>query len=149
MMGRFATGVAVVATEGPHGPHGMTANSVTSVSLSPALLLFCASERARIAALVRKSRRFSVNILAREQEALSRHFAGQPILDRDFSWSFVQGVPTLAEAEVAFVCDLRGEHVAGDHSIFVGEVRVMRDCGEQRQPLIFYRGRYVSVSTSS
>lgn len=145
-MSRFATGVAVVATASPHGPHGMTANSLASVSLSPALLLFCASGRARIGALVRESRRFSINILAREQEALSRHFAGQQALDRELDWRFVQDVPTLAEAEAVMVCDLRYEHIAGDHSIFVGEVSVMRDYGPPRSPLVFYRGKYVSVS---
>jgi flavin reductase (DIM6/NTAB) family NADH-FMN oxidoreductase RutF len=88
-----------------------------------------------------------VNILAREQEALSRQFAGQLPLDRELSWQFVQGVPTLAQAEAVFVCDLRGEHVAGDHSIFIGEVSVMHDGGSPRPPLVFYQGKYVSVSS--
>jgi flavin reductase (DIM6/NTAB) family NADH-FMN oxidoreductase RutF len=145
-MGRFATGVAVVATLGPNGPHGMTANSLTAVSLAPPLLLFCAREGTRMGALVKLSKRFSVNILSREQEELSRYFAGQTRLPCEFEWLHLQDTPILADAEAAFVCDLHNEVGAGDHSILVGRVVAMHGRQQPRSPLVFYQGRYASVT---
>lgn len=147
LMSRYATGVAVIATAGPLGPHGMTANSLTSVSLTPPLLLFCVQQGTRTSALVRESRRFSVNILSQHQEALSRGFAGKGMLKESVEWVDLDGTPTLADTDAVFVCDLHSEYGAGDHSIVLGQVIAMRGRLEPQSPLVFYRGRYSSVSS--
>lgn len=146
LMSRYATGVAVIATISPEGPHGMTANSLTSVSLSPPLLLFCAHEGARTGSLVKRSKRFSVNILSKEQEELSRHFAGQTSAHCEVGWLDLKGTPMLADAEAVFVCDLHNEYGAGDHTIVVGQVVAMHGRLSPRSPLVFYQGRYSSVA---
>lgn len=145
LMSRYATGVAVIATMSPEGPHGMTATSLTSVSVAPPILLFCAREGTRTGALIKQSKRFSVNILSKEQEQLSRYFAGQTSERCDVAWRDLHGTPMLADAEAVFVCDLHNEYGAGDHSILVGQVIAMHGRDQLRPPLVFYRSRYISV----
>ena len=77
MMGRFITGVAVVLTTGEDGPVGLTVNSLTSLSLDPPLLLFCAKNGSRTARTVVEQGLFSLNILADAQEDVSGYFAGR------------------------------------------------------------------------
>src|ERR1700755_2960200 len=75
-LGRFATGVTVVTAErAPGQVHGMTANSFTSVSLSPLLILICVAHQAQLLPLIRKQKRFGVSILREDQRALSEYFA--------------------------------------------------------------------------
>src|SRR6202035_2083472 len=74
--GQFATGVTVVTAErAPGKVHGMTANSITSVSLEPLLLLICVDQRAHLLPMVKKQGRFGVSILKEDQVAISRYFA--------------------------------------------------------------------------
>src|SRR6202163_5088335 len=75
-LGRFATGVTVVTAErAPGQVHGMTANSFTSVSLDPLLILICVSQTAQLLPLLNRRKRFGVNILKDSQQALSEYFA--------------------------------------------------------------------------
>src|SRR5690348_10488909 len=76
-MGKFATGVTVVATEVDGSVHGMTANAFMSVSLSPKLVVVSISEKAHMLDKINQSGKFSVNILSSSQQDLSMHFAGQ------------------------------------------------------------------------
>jgi flavin reductase (DIM6/NTAB) family NADH-FMN oxidoreductase RutF len=124
----------------------MTVNSLTSVSLQPLLLLFCARRGTLTRALVGQTKCFSVNILAHDQEHLSRAFAGQRDLCGNVEWARLGGVPVLADAEVVFACELHNEHSAGDHTIVVGEVTAMRGRSPSRAPLIFYHGHYDSLA---
>ncbi|HYB90490.1 MAG TPA: flavin reductase family protein [Candidatus Binataceae bacterium] len=146
VMGHFATGVTVITTRSKTGKlHGLTANSVTSVSLVPPLLLICVDKKSESYPSFEESRVFTVNILASSQEHISRRFAisggnkfegvshriganGAPILDG-----------TLGYLECAIVNGLDG----GDHTIFLGEVLQ----GETREakPLLFYRGGYREI----
>lgn len=148
LMGRYATGVSVIATLGSGGPHGMTANSLTSVSLEPLLLLFCVRQGTRTGTLVKQTGRFSVNILSHEHEALSRRFAGQKAQCGEVEWTDLFGTPALADAEAVFVCDLRNEYCAGDHSIIVGQVVAMHGRQQPRSPLVFYDGSYRCLHAS-
>src|ERR1700740_20477 len=75
-LGQFATGVTVVTAErSPGRVHGMTANSFTSVSLDPLLILICVSQNAQLLPLVEQQKRFGVNILKDNQRAISEYFA--------------------------------------------------------------------------
>ncbi len=76
VVGLFATGVTIVVAEVDGQVHAMTANSVTSVSLEPVLMLFCPSRKARIAQNLPALTHFSINILRQDQQALSTYFAG-------------------------------------------------------------------------
>src|SRR3954452_3678311 len=76
-MGKFATGITVIATEVEGEIHGMTANAFMSVSLDPKLVVISIKENARMLGEIQKSKTFSVNILAENQEEVSKIFAGQ------------------------------------------------------------------------
>jgi 3-hydroxy-9,10-secoandrosta-1,3,5(10)-triene-9,17-dione monooxygenase reductase component len=76
VMGTFATGVAVIATEWRGELFGATINSLTSVSLDPCMLLVCTSEGSVTGTAIRNRGFFSVNILGQHQSELSARFTG-------------------------------------------------------------------------
>jgi flavin reductase (DIM6/NTAB) family NADH-FMN oxidoreductase RutF len=146
-IGRFATGVAIVTAQSPEGPVGMTANALCSLSLDPLLLLVCIDNSARTLAPIRATRRFAVNVLCREQQALAEAFASKQSKPEHFQstpWRLHQEVPVLERSLAWLVCDLRELHPGGDHTIGVGEVTDM-DCDGRGEPLVWYQGRYVQL----
>jgi flavin reductase (DIM6/NTAB) family NADH-FMN oxidoreductase RutF len=148
-LSQFATGVAVITARGPDGGAiGMTMSSFNSVSLDPPLILFSVDRRARSLPAMQAARGFAVNILSRSQEALSNQFA-RTLSDK---WEAVEHsaghaqAPLLHGALAHFECEPYGLHDGGDHVIVVG--RVMRfSTNTEEQPLLFFRGRYHSVSS--
>jgi flavin reductase (DIM6/NTAB) family NADH-FMN oxidoreductase RutF len=147
-LGRFATGVTVITTTGEDGErYGMTANSLTSVSLEPPLLLVCFSWGTRTADAVLESRKFGVNILSGRQLAISKRFSTQGA----DHFADVQtedgplGVPLISNSVAQLVCTVSQEIEAGDHVIVVGEIvhAYFRD----GQPLCFFGGSYGDFRT--
>ncbi len=126
-----------------HQPVGLAVNSFSSVSLEPALVAFCVAKRSRTWPQLRAARGFCVNILAEDQEALSRTFAA-PGLDRfmGVGWAPApSGAPILDHVLAWIDCTVEAEHEAGDHVIVVGRVREM-GVAHEGGPLVFYRGGY-------
>ena len=74
VMGTFTTGVTIITTLENKIPHGITANSFTSVSLSPPLVMFCLGKSSTNFDAFMTSDCFAVNIFAATPEALSAHF---------------------------------------------------------------------------
>lgn len=142
-MGKFATGVTVIATESEGEIHGMTANAFMSLSLEPKLVVISIGEKARILNKIKQSRVFTVNILASEQQELSMIFAGQLKEHREVVFERLDGKPVLPGAVAQIACELSGEHVEGDHTLFIGKVTGIKL--EESEPLIFYSGRYRSL----
>jgi len=143
-MGCFATGVTVVTTVDAAGaPAGFTANSFTSVSLDPELLLVCVGKTASNLESLLAADRFAVNILHADQQPISAQFTrrdGDRFADIDWSWG-EGGAPLISNALAIFECAQFAHHDAGDHVIVVG--RVLRACFEERHaPLLYFRGRY-------
>lgn len=152
-LGQFATGVTVVTAErGPHLVHGMTANSFTSVSLDPLLILICVDEDAKMLPLIKRHKRFGVNILKENQRAISEYFAQKEEsaeierrLGIDYRWT-ADGVPLLDDALAHLTCEVASSYNAGDHTIFIAEVaRVEVFDG---QPLLYFRGEYRRIGAS-
>ncbi|TVP43820.1 MAG: flavin reductase [Gemmatimonadales bacterium] len=148
-MGHFVTGVAVAATRLPDGTLvGLTCNSLASVSLDPPLVLFCVDHKAASRAALLESGAFSLSLLAREDEALSRRFATEFADDRFEGLAIreeVTGSPVLEAALAWLDCSLWKTVEAGDHTVIFGRVEAggFRDGGE---PLVYFRGRYGTVS---
>jgi len=147
--GAFATGVTVVTTGGD-APHGMTANSFTSVSLDPPLVLICVGHEAIMHGALRTARTFGVSVLASDQEAVARYFAdnSRPLGKEQFDtvdWlpGTQTGVPLIKGAMAHFECDLRASHDGGDHTIFIGRLLSM-DRGDATEALIFHQGKFLS-----
>lgn len=142
MMGRFTTGVAVVLAEGDDGPVGSTVNSLTSLSLDPPLLLFCAKNVSRTAGIVMNRGLFSVNILTAAQLGISGYFAGNTALwdvgacQRHGKWL------VIPETNGALFCELTCVYPGGDHTIIVGEVKDIAAPATARLPLLYHEGAY-------
>jgi flavin reductase (DIM6/NTAB) family NADH-FMN oxidoreductase RutF len=145
VMGRFATGVAVITATAAAGPVGMTANAVCSLSLDPLLLLVCFDRRARTLAVVRETGRFGVNVLAAGQEDVARLFAGKGPEHEKFAevpHAVHDGIPVI-EGVLAWVgCRLERLVPGGDHTIGIGAVEAAELGDEQADPLLWFRGGY-------
>jgi flavin reductase (DIM6/NTAB) family NADH-FMN oxidoreductase RutF len=143
LLGRFATGVTVLTTRGKSGaPIGMTASSVASVSLEPPLLLVSVSHEHDMYAAMREARYFGLNILAADQEALSRRFAADHP-DRFSGIGYHEGkygIPVLEGVLAHIDCEKQHEVVGGDHTVFFG--LVVGGSVTNRTPLLYYRGGY-------
>lgn len=141
-LGHFATGITVVTTFDGDEVHGMTANSFSSVSLEPPLVLVCVAKKNRTHQLLPETKRFAINILSEEQEAVSRYFAG----DRDENEPFrvleeARAKSPVFDGVLAWLdCSLWQTYDGGDHSIFVGEVEDLHVFGGK--PLLFFQGAY-------
>jgi flavin reductase (DIM6/NTAB) family NADH-FMN oxidoreductase RutF len=145
VIGRFATGVAIVTCQDADGPAGLTTNAVTSLSLDPLLLLVCFDNSSRTLAAVRSARRFAVNVLRAGQEDLAAVFASKRVAREKFeavTHTVAHGVPVLDDALAWVACDLVELLPGGDHTIGIGSV-IGGDTTEG-EPLVFYRGGYVT-----
>ncbi|MEI6419224.1 MAG: flavin reductase family protein [Sphingomonadales bacterium] len=144
--GCFATGVTVVTGQTADGTRvGLTANSFTSVSLDPPLLLFCPAVNASALPALRETGRFAINILDWDGQAVANRFT-QKGVDRFAAddWQDWDGVPVLAAAKAAFACTLFADHDGGDHRIIVGRVTRL-GLDPAREPLLYLHGRYRQV----
>lgn len=143
-LGCFATGITVITAMTPDGtPVGLTANSFTSVSLDPPLLLVCIANSVSSADAMRATDRFAVNVLQIGQQPTSNRFAGKG--EDRFAvtpWSVGEyGTPVLTGSLSSFECQRHAVHEGGDHFILVG--RVLKAMFEpQRDPLLYFRGKY-------
>ncbi len=150
VMASFAASVTVITTVDAGGqPHALTATAFTSLSKRPPLCLVCVDQRARAHAVIRRERRFAVNILNQDQAELSAHFATS--LDDKFDgveWAAgeVTGCPLLPGALAWMECRLFAEHAGGDHDIFIGEL--VKTGASAGAPLVYFRGAYAELSES-
>jgi len=143
-LGSFATGVTVVTTVTPEGHRiGLTANSFTSVSLEPPLVLWSLSRQAGSMDVFATGVRYAIHVLAADQQALAERFATRGI-DR---WAGVahhpglDGTPLIEGAAATFECFSRSQYPEGDHVIFVGEVeRCSHRAGVR--PLLYHGGHF-------
>jgi flavin reductase len=146
-MGSFLTGVAVMTTEAEGAPHGMTANAVSSVSLTPPLVLVCVDRTAHMAAAVASSEVFALSFLAEDQAALSNHFADRArgLGEEEFvgiDWSVAATGARVLAGAVGFVdCRVDSIAEAGDHLIVIGEV-VALGVRDDLAPLAYFRAGY-------
>ena len=141
--GLFATGVTVVTAVSPNGePVGATANSFTSVSLDPPLLLWCLANSSSTASAFTVGAPFAVHVLTSHQRDTALHFARRTRekFEVDSHWRTNPSPPPVAEALVRFDCSVYAVHAGGDHQIIVGRVTAVTRGGGK--PLAFYGGRF-------
>ncbi|MGA9768423.1 MAG: flavin reductase family protein [Blastocatellia bacterium] len=146
-LGRFASGVTVVTTTSKDDkPSGITVSAFSSVSLEPPLILVCIDKRASVHDLFEKGHHFAVNILAEDQEILSRRFASKEP-DRFSGTGYTEGetgAPILTGALASIECRVVHAYPGGDHTIIVGEVERL-DVNDGK-PLAYFRGGYVQLA---
>lgn len=143
---RFATGVTITTALRPDGsPLGLTVSSFTSLSLDPPLILVSIKRSSRLLQDLRMATFFGVNVLAADQESLSRRFASH--VEERFAcvdWFHGEtGVPLLRDVLASLECSLDSTAVAGDHEILIG--RVLHVSSRGGRPLVRFSGSYCDL----
>ena len=151
LFGNFPTGVTVIGMNENGISKGITANSITSVSLKPMLLLACIDKNAASHEVLKRVGHFSINFLSNEQKDASRFFAN-PSSDTNNSmggFSFLlgnNGSPILDDVIGWVECKISSWYEGGDHSIVLGEVTNMKIQDENLKPLVYYNGEYSEIA---
>ena len=143
VLGHFPTGVTVITSHDESGPMGFAVGSFASVSLDPALVLFCAGQSSSTWPRIRATGKFLVNILADDQEDVCRVFAGKSA-DKfaEIGWKHsTNGCPRINDVLATIECDIDQVVPAGDHDIVIGQVLDL-DVHHEGKPLLFFRGGY-------
>ncbi|MEA2384031.1 MAG: 3-hydroxy-9,10-secoandrosta,3,5(10)-triene-9,17-dione monooxygenase reductase component [Solirubrobacteraceae bacterium] len=150
IMGRYATGAAIVTATHDGTPCGLAVNSLTSVSLEPPLVLFCPAKRSETWPSIERAGHFAVNILGSRQQELCRLFSrkgADRFADIGYTMS-ASGSPVLDDVIAYLECRIDAIHDAGDHFITVGEVLTL-GVKQETTPLVFYDGCYHELAVSS
>ena len=147
-LGSFATGVTIVTAQGQDRDVGVTANSFSSVSLEPPMVLWSLNKTSASLAAFTQSGAFAVHVLAKHQQALSDRFASRTgnrfdglAIERGYG-----GAPLLDDCAARFQCRLAFRYDGGDHEILVGEIVEFQHT--EHAPLVFHGGRYGAISPS-
>ena len=148
-VGCFATGVTIVTTLDQDGEKvGITANSFSSLSLDPPLILFCIDAKINSFQAFEASSHFNINVLREDQMDISNIFARSS----DDKWEGVEhrygenGCPTFDGSIAVLECDKHAIYEGGDHLIMVGQVTKMDYDDDDCRPLLYYKGAYANIS---
>jgi flavin reductase (DIM6/NTAB) family NADH-FMN oxidoreductase RutF len=144
--GSFMTGVTIVTTAGVDGqPRGFTANSFTSVSLEPPLLMICIGKQAASMEVFRHARGFAVNILSEAQKDISVLFASKrPDKFEVAGWRAGPfGNPLIEGSSAWFDCARYQVIDAGDHIVLMGHIEAFSY--SDANPLGYARGHYITL----
>jgi len=125
----------------------MTANSFTSLSLDPPLVLFCLGKDTNAGHQIHSALGFTVSILRHNQRDLSSYFAGawKEAVPPSFSFTAWEGGPRLDGCVAALGCQMHAIHDGGDHWIVVGRVARLYHASDEGLPLVFLGGKYVNL----
>ena len=151
-MRRLASGVCVISAVDAEGaPYAMTATSVTSVTDSPASMLVCVNKSTSMHGAISSGKRFCINVLDAEHEAISNRCASgdQGVSRFDLgSWKDSEQLPYLTDSLASFICNLDRLIDHGTHTIVIGEVIkvIVADTDEAIDPLIYVNGGYQRIS---
>lgn len=147
VMGRYATGVAVVTTVHLGMDHAMTANALTSVSLDPPLVLHCVETDSRFHDAVLATGFWGVSLLAETGRGRARWLAekGRPLEGQLLTVPHrpgpVTGAALLTDSVATFECRTTAVHEAGDHQVIIGEVLGLA-LAESQRPLVYWASHY-------
>lgn len=143
-MRRAATGVTVVATDGPAGKQGCTVSAMSSVSADPPTLLVCIHRHSRVADAIVGNAAFAVSLLGVGHRQVSEVFAGRVLTEvgSKFVCGFWErlatGAPVLRDAPAAFDCRLVETVAVGSHLALIGRVvDTATASGRAAAPLVY------------
>lgn len=137
---RFTTGVTVITSREPDGQIvGMTANSFTSVSLSPPTVLVSV-RNGRTLNAIEQGGRFGINVLPASARDLSGHFAGKQVPGLTPEFLETAGMPRLAASIAYFDCRVDRSFDVADHTLLIGGVTDC--CYGNADPLVFFSSQY-------
>lgn len=147
LLGRFASGIAIITARDGERDVGMTVSAFCSVSLTPPLVLVCVARNASMHDLLLRHPKLGISIIGTEHEEHSRRFADKNETRRFDGVPFSRGksaVMLLDDAAAQLECQLVSHHPAGDHTIFIAEVE--RGALGEGRPLLYFRGSYAQLA---
>ncbi|MQB07961.1 flavin reductase [Agrobacterium tumefaciens] len=147
-MRRFTSTVCLITTELDGVRHGMAATAVQSVTADPPTILVCINQSASISGPLKQAGKFAVNMLHLSHAPLVPLFSGKLKGEERFNhgeWLSLDGVPVLADAQAAFVCQLKDAVNVATHDVVIGEVLDARFI-EAIAPLLYEDGKLVRSS---
>ncbi|MDC0033529.1 flavin reductase family protein [Alphaproteobacteria bacterium] len=148
-VGCFATGITIITTVDADGnPVGLTANSFSSVSLDPPMVLFCLDRNVASFDAFQPNGHFAINILSTGQQDLSNRFAksGPEKWDGVAFDTWDTGSPILPGCLASLECKVSSINEGGDHVIVIGEVICMTRADQDVMPLLYFRGGYSDLA---
>ncbi len=149
VMGSFAGGVTVVATVDKEGKlWGLTATAFSSLSMEPPLCLVCIDHKSGSYDALKKSRKFSVNVLSDKQEEISNRFASrrEDKFERiEWEKGAATECPIFPHSLAWMECEVTHVVPAGDHDIFIGELKSVGV--NEGLPLLYWRGAYGDINS--
>ncbi len=146
-LGRFATGITVITTHYQGENYGITVNSFASLSLEPPLVLFSIDQKSHRLDIFNKAQHFCINILASDQAEVSNLFASHDH-DQFKHVKFRHGhnkLPIIKDCLTHMECRLHQKYNVGDHVIFTVETENFGEIADNKEPLIYYNGKYESL----
>lgn len=147
-MRNLVSGVTIISSKGSDDKfHGLTASSLTSVSLTPPLILFCLNSKSHSISAIQTSKKFAISLLVEGQEAIARNFASSNIdkfSTTDYTIGEFSSCPLIMNANYWIECSLYAEHDGGDHRIIVGKVENLI-AGKKSSPLAYYNRNYRKI----
>jgi flavin reductase len=154
-MRQAATGVTVVATDGPAGRQGCTVSAMSSVSADPPTLLVCVHQKSPVAEAIKQNGVFSVSLLGHDHRQVSEVFAGRVKTEIGCKfacglWGRLQtGAPVMADAPAAFDCRVAETLTVGTHLVLIGQVVATRAEREVTStPLIYANQGYRALGAA-
>lgn len=147
VLGHFPTGVTVITSADDGRRVGLAVGSFFSVSLDPPLVGFCVGRQSASWPKIQAAGWFCVNVLAADQEEVSRAFATKAedkFAGLAYDAAPASGAPRLGGALAWIDCQLDAVHAAGDHDVVIGRVHDLA-VPDEGTPLIFFRGGYAQV----
>lgn len=143
-LGHFATGITVVTMREGDILRGITVNAFMSVSLDPPLVAISIDRQATAHQTLSRTNCYGVSMLGSDQEHLSNHFANRHAATEVIKpFIEVDGFPLVNGALAHLICDIEGAHEAGDHTIFIGQVKYV--AVKDKKPLLYYQGAYAAL----
>lgn len=143
--GRFATGVTVVTTNSGDGPVGITANSFSSVSMDPPLVLWMPDKLSRRFQYFEAAEHYAIHVLSHEQAEICNGFARNAHAFDQLTYKLCEhGVPLIENCLARFECKRFAAYEGGDHLIVLGQVKQ----AEMRtgEALTFFSGKLGQIT---
>ena len=151
LMRQQAGAVTIIAVGKKGHRTGLTATAMCSLTDNPPMVLICVNRSASAHAPIKASKCFSVNVLAKSQDALAKRFStkkleGEARFEEKDWETLATGAPVLKGTIASLDCELASEHEVETHSIFIGRVKDGR-FSETAAPLLYFRGEFKGVSS--
>lgn len=145
-LSKFATGVAVITTDGPDGPMGITVNSFASLSLDPPLVLWSIDKSSRRCEIFKNAKNSAIHILEAGQGDTAKAFT-KPDHNMNGAPVNAQGVRTVEGCLARLDCEMHEVLEGGDHYILVSRV-LNAEVGDGA-PLLFFGSGFRKMEAST